>query len=277
MADQPSKTEANSPKAEPLPGPLLDALSYPGIDLTKFAAVIEAFGPLPIDGQVELATRLIGARGQYLAHRMYDCDTELAQAVLRKRLGSIGKAADKLVRLLHRHEAAPQPWNLHPAITLALPQLCRVAAGNHPNHVWDPPQGLSLLEAMLTDLAQVGADPQAIFPSRFPKTRGGERRQGRTAATDLLDQLIEIYVDLRARFPKGGPAPGFGPRLVTFVRASRAFAVSAPPEMMGPDGKRYQLREAMFLKTDLVKDSTITDDAIRGVFDRRNPQTKAIS
>jgi hypothetical protein len=277
MADQPSRTGATSPQTVPLPGPVLDALSVPGINPARFGAVIEAFRQLPIEGQVELANRLIGARGQYLAHRMYDCDPEAAQGVCRKRLGEIGKAADKLVRLLHRHKAAPQPWNLHPAITLALPQLYRIAADNHPNQVRDPPQWLSLLEAMLTDLTQVGANPEAIFSLQFPKTRGGKRRQGRTAATDLTHQLIDIYCDLRARFPKSGPAPAFGSPLVTYVRAGLAFTVSMPPEMMGPDGKRYRLKEATFLKTDLAKDSAITDRAIRGIFDRRNSQTKGNS
>lgn len=274
MAGRPSKTGATSPKTVPLPGPVLDALSYPGIDITWFGAVIEAFGRLPIYGQVELASRLIDARGQYIAHRMSDSDGELAQGVCQRRLGQIGKAAEKLARLLHRHKAAPQPWNLHPAITLALPRLCRVAAENHPNQIWDPPQGLSLLEAMLIDLAQVGADPEAVFPSQFPKTRGGERRQGPTAATALVHQLIEIYDDMRARFPRSGPSPAFGPRLKKFVRAGLAFTVSMPPEMSDSEGMRRQLKEVTFLEPDLPENSRITDSAIRGVFDRRNPQTK---
>jgi hypothetical protein len=197
--------------------------------------------------------------------------------VVRKRLRAISKAAGRLLRLLHRHKAAPQPENLHPGITLALPHLCRVASEQHPNQVWDPPQGLSLLGAMLTDLAQVGADSDAIFPSQFPKTQGGERRQGRTAATDLVHQLIEIYDDMRARFPKSGPALAFGPQIIKFVRAGLAFTVNMPPEMMASDGKRYQLKEAMFLEADLTKDSRVTNSAIRGIFDRRNSQTKVNS
>jgi hypothetical protein len=46
-----------------LPDPVLVALSIPGNpDPARFGAVIEAFGPLPIDGQVELVNRLIEAR-----------------------------------------------------------------------------------------------------------------------------------------------------------------------------------------------------------------------
>ncbi len=257
-----------------LPDPVLVALSIPGIDRSRFGAVIEAFGPLPIDDQVELANRLIGARGQYLVHRMFECDSEAAQGGRRKRLEAIGKAAGRLLRLLHRDGADPQPWNAHPAATLALPELCRVASEHRPKQVWDPPQGLSLLGAMLADLAKVGDQTEVIFPSPFPKTRGGERRQGRTASADLVHRLIDIYDDVRARFPRSGPAPAFGRPLLQFVRAGLAFAVSPPPEFTDSDGRCYRPWEANFLEADLPETSRITDDAIRGIFDRRRPQTK---
>jgi hypothetical protein len=263
MPDQPSDNHAVSAEALSLPDQVLVALSLPGFDPARFPAVIEAFGRLPIDGQVELANRLIGARGQYLIHRMVDCDSEAAQGVRRKRLEDIGKAAGRLLRLLHRDGADPQPWNAHPAATLALPQLCQVASEHRPKQVWDPPQGLSLLGAMLADLAKVGDQAVVIFHSPFPKTQGGERRQGRTASADLVHQLIDIYDDIRARFPGSGPVLAFGRPLLQFVRAALTFAVSAPRESTDSDGRCYRPWEANFLETDLPETSRITDDAIR--------------
>jgi hypothetical protein len=270
MSDQSSDNRANA-QALSLPDLVLAALSIPRIDPARFAEVIEAFGSLPIDAQVDLANRLIGARGQYLCHRLWDCDSEAAQGVRRKRLEDIGRAAGRLLRLLHRDRVDTQSWNLHPAITLALPQLFRIASERRPSQIWD--QGLSRLGAMLADLAKVGAQAGAIFESPFPKTRGGERRQGRTAAADLVHRLIEIYGDIRARFPGSGPALEFGHPLLQFVRAALTFAVSAPREVTDSDGTYYRPFEANFLETDLP--SRITDNAIRGIFDRRRRQTKS--
>jgi hypothetical protein len=274
MPDQPPDNRATNAQVLSLPDPVLVALSIPGIDPSRYGAVIEAFGPLPIDGQVELANRLIDARGQYLVHRMFECDSEAAQGARRKRLKRIGKASGRLLRLLHRDGADPQPWNAHPAATLALPELCRVASAHRPKQVWDPPQGLSLLGAMLADLAKVGDRAEVIFRSPFPKTRGGERRQGRTASADLVHRLVDIYDDIRARFPGSGPALAFGRPLLQFVRTALTFAVSAPREFTDADGKCFRPWEANFLEIDLPETSRITDDAIRGIFDRRRPHTK---
>jgi hypothetical protein len=79
LADQQSYTCAVSSEALSLPEPVLVKLSLPWIDPARFPTVIEVFGPLPIDGQTELADRLIEARGQYLCHRMWDSDKAAAQ------------------------------------------------------------------------------------------------------------------------------------------------------------------------------------------------------
>src|SRR5271155_657605 len=70
MSDQPPDDRDINAPAFALPGPVVIALSIPGIAPARFWAVLRAFGPLSINGQVELANRLIGARGQYLVHRI---------------------------------------------------------------------------------------------------------------------------------------------------------------------------------------------------------------
>jgi hypothetical protein len=265
--DAPSARSALS-----LPPPVLDALSFPGIDAARFDAVNKAFGPLPIEGQIDLVNRLIHARGQYVAHRMEVCDGESTPGVRRKRLSEIGLVARRLLRLLHRDSAQPQPWNLHPAITLTLPRLCHLAAERGPDQIWD--QGLNRLEAMLTDLAKVADQAEAVFPAEFPNKHGGKRRDGANPATGLVEQLIEIYENFRTRYPESGPAAVCGAPLIHFVRAGLAFAVSAPPESIDSSGRRRQLTEVRFLESDLPKKTRLTDQAIRGIFDRLHRSTQ---
>ena len=184
----------------------------------------------------------------------------------RERLSEIGSAAGRLLRLLHRDGLDAQPWNLHPAITLALPHLCQLAAERSPDQSWDG--ALSRLEEMLADLEKVGIQTETVFPRPFPKKHGGRRREGHNPATGLVERLIEIYENIRSRYPESGPVPAYGVPLIQFVRAGLAFAVSPPAEFADSEGRRYQLFEVRYLETDLAKDSRITDNAIRGIFDR---------
>jgi hypothetical protein len=166
MSDQRSDNPATNAQALSLPHPVLVALSILGIDPARFCAVIDAFGPLSNDGQVGLVNQLIEARDGCLSHRMWKCDTGTQPGPRRKRLKEIGTTAGRLLRLLHRDG---EPWNPHPAATLALPQLCRIASEHRPNQIWDPPQGLSLLGEMLADLAEVAAQADANLKPRFRK------------------------------------------------------------------------------------------------------------
>jgi hypothetical protein len=250
-----------------LPDPVLAALSIPGIDAARFGAVVEALGLLPIEGQVELANRLIGARSQYVVHRMSVCDGDCPQGLRCERLGEIGDVAARLLRLLHRNGTDPRPWNLHPAITLALPRLFEISLKHRSGQIWGD-QGLTRLEAMLTDLVGAGAEAETIFPAESPRQHGGSRRAGPTPATGLVADLIAIYAEVRAKYPKSGPEPAFDAHLKGFVRAALAFVVGRPPEFMGTDRRRYSFFEARFLETDLSKESRTTDDMIRGIFYR---------
>jgi hypothetical protein len=250
-----------------LPDLVLVELSRAGIGPALFCAVIEAFGPLPIDGQVELLNRLIGARGEYLCHRISKCNTGTQPNLLRRRLKEIGTTVAQLLRLLHRDGAAPQHWNLHPAITLALPQLCRMASKHGPNQIWDPSRQLGLLGSMLADLAEVSGQADVIFEGPFPKTHGGARREGHEPATGLVHRLIEIYEDMRFRFPDSGPRPTFGKVLLQFVRAGLAFAVSIRTIWM--DGRSQPSFEAAFVEANLP--TRLTDAAIKSIFERHKP------
>jgi hypothetical protein len=196
-----------------------------------------------------------------LSHRMWKCDTGTPPGL---RLKEIGTTAGRLLRLLHRDG---EPWNPHPAATLALPQLCRIASEHRPNQIWDPHQGLSLLGEMLADLAEVAAQADAIFEAPFPKTHGGERGEGHEPATGLVHRLIEVYKDLRARFPDSGPRSAFGKPLLQFVRAGLAFAVSTRTIYL--DDKCLQPPEAAYVEADLP--TRLTDAAVKRIFERHKP------
>jgi hypothetical protein len=256
-----------------LPSAVRHALYTSGVDADRFEAVIEAFGPLPIEGRVELAQRVLDARSQYLAHRMWVCDKDNRPAVLRSRLNDIGCAANHLLRLLHRDDREPQPWNAHPAAALALPHLCRASSAQSPRQVWDPPQGLRLLGDMLADLAKAGAQADEIFPARFEKKRGCERRKGPTPATALVERLIDIYATMRAQYPQSGDPPSFGASLIKYVRVGLTFATSSRPVWV--DGIWRPSFEAAYMEHDLPKPSRLTNAAIRGVLQRLwSAQTK---
>jgi len=263
MSDQRSDNPATNAQALSLPRPVLVALSILGIDPARFCAVIDAFGPLSNDGQVGLVNQLIEARDGYLSHRMWKCDTGTQPGLRRKRLKEIASPPVSCCGC----SIATEPWNPHPAATLALPQLCRIASEHRPNQIWDPPQGLSLLGAMLANLAKVAAQADAIFEAPFPKTHGGERREGHEPATGLVYRLIEVYEDLHARFPDSGPRSAFGKPLLQFVRAGLAFAVSTRTSYLGD--KYLQPPETAYVEADLP--TRLTDAAIKRIFERHKP------
>ena len=75
---------------------------------------------------------------------------------------------------------------------------------------------------------------------------------------------------MRARHPESGPPLGFGRRLVKFVRAGLTFAISTRTIWL--DGRPSF--EVAFMETDLALPTRVTDNAIRGAFQRRRTQIK---
>jgi hypothetical protein len=259
-------------EASPLPEQVASALSIPGIDPARFRDVLQSFGPIPDEGQLQLANRLIEAREQYLYYRMSWSFDTTRPSHLRDRLRAIGSASEQLRRLLHHDGADPAPWNTHHVITGALPELCRIAIERRPNQIWDPPQGVSLLSEMLADLLEAGARAEAIYPTQYSKRHGGDRKQGSSdPVANLVERLIDIYAELRELYLGSGPRPAVGKPLIQFVRAGLTFAVSTRKL---PDGTKQPSFEAAFIDPDLPKKTRITDDAIKAVFQRRAARIK---
>lgn len=263
MSDQFSNKTTIDGKAISLPDPVLQWLSIEGIDPARFLDLVQAFGRLPDEGQVQLANGVNEARSQYVNHRISLAHDTTRPSNQRDRLRDIGSAAERLLRLLHRDGADPAPWTTHHAVTGALPQLCRISSQCRQDAIWDPPQGLSLLSAMLADLTALGTQAEAIYPVANRQKRGGNRRLNADPRSELVRRLIELYEALRKQYPETGPAPAFSAPLIQFVRAGLTFAIS---RRKFPDGMDLQSSEAAFIDRALPK--LITDDAIRGVYQR---------
>jgi hypothetical protein len=259
-----------------LPNPVLVELSRAGIEPLRFDALLETFGPLSGEGQMELVNRLIEARMIYAIHRrMHECDRDDRPGKRRERLEEIGATAARLFKLLHRDGTDSQPWHLHPAITLAFPALYRIALERRPTTApCEPNVQLRILAEILGDLVALSDRAGIIVDDRFPRSHGGERREGPMAAAELIQALIETYASLRARFPESGRPLAFGKALIQFVRAGLEFAVSYPP-IIDPDGVRYEHSEAAFVDADLPKPARTSDKAIQGILTRWRAQSKA--
>jgi len=262
-------------RAFSLPERVISGLSNSWLDPARFLDVIQGFGSLPNEGQLQLANQLIEAREQYVYHVISLAHDTTRPSHLRNRLQAIGSTAEQLLRLLHRDGAEPAPWNTHHVITGALPELCRIGTERRPNQIWDPPQGVSLLGAMLGDLVEAGATADAIYPVRHPERHGGNRKRGLSnPASNLIERLIDIYAELREMYPGSGPPPAVGKPLIQFVRAGLTFAVSI---RKSPDGSKRPSFEAAFMDPDLPKETRTTDDAIRGIFQRRVARIKRVT
>jgi hypothetical protein len=110
---------------------------------------------------------------------------------------------------------------------------------------------------------------EAVFPRTGRAARGGRRRGGETGESQLIRSLIETYCDVRRRYCDGSQAVSCDGALRGFVRAGLKFAVAVEPFIGGGDMK--------FAPPDMVtldRPNRISDQAIRGVFDRLPAQTR---
>lgn len=256
-----------------LPAAVMGALSIPWVDSSQFEKVVEAFGPLTDDGQLELANRLIRARLDYAPHRRVE-DGDDQPAELRRHLKKIGTAAARLLALLHHDGKTPsvesvgQLWSLHQVIGRMLPIFHQVAENRlQGQELAEPHHRLRVLAETLVDLIAVAERPDAVIQAQFAGSRGGTRREGPTAKTRLIEALITAYASLRERFPESGPAPGRNTALRQFVRSGLRFAVSYRPRS-DSCGRQYTAPEAEFIDADLANRTRTTDDVIDGIFDR---------
>jgi hypothetical protein len=241
----------------------------------KFLPVLNAFGPLPDQGQLDLAKQLVAAVGVY---RLEISMTEPRPAEESARLTRIAQSAGRLLKQLgvddpHALTTDPAKAQLHSwGAGWLTAELYKVAMEGPATAVPPAAERWTSLLLLLSDL-KVAADRCASMASQWsPRGSGIRRRGGRSRAGPdkkgrLLAGLFETYAALRRQFPSSGPKLACDEKLKKFVRAGLALAASSAPPFRGVSGKNYELADKA-TGSDLSKASVTTDDAIRRAFDR---------
>jgi hypothetical protein len=214
------------------------------IPLARFEAVLLAFGGLPKTAQCELANQLIRASGIYTLRKSIKERGFPTREETRKRLKLICTSATRLLKLLGISDTKSVALGdlgsiaLHPVTTTdILTGLYRVAIERRPQMPVDAWRRLVELLVVLSDLVEITDCAQAAPAEKEAKSKSAEG--------ELIHTIIDAYAKFRDRFPESGPGPKFDASLRTFVRLCLEF-----------------------VDPRLASQSRITDNAIRGLFNR---------
>jgi hypothetical protein len=242
-----------------LPTPVLIELRRGQIPPDSFAAVPDAFGELPEEGQYDLALRIMNASGIYELRELVERQRFPLPHMQQKHLRRIGASARALLALLGIANAESVAKGvLRGSIDskvppTLLPELYRVAVERRPTATASAQERMTTLIMLLSDLVEAAERCALETRTRYRHGRGGERRAGQvTAEVELIRAIIASYAELRNRFPNSGPLPAFDKTLRKFVRSALKLVVSA----------------SRFVDTHLHEPSRITDEAIRAAFNR---------
>jgi hypothetical protein len=258
------KTGQSAVKSRSASGATRELVRSAQIPLEKFDEVLSAFGQLPESAQCELTTRLIRASGSYGLRIFIENQGLPGEREKREQLQKICASAKALLKLLGVSEPEKLALGLGSiplhsvATTDIVTGLYRIAVERRPlEGAVDAWERLNALFVLLSDLVAITAHVEL----------GPKKPKGRGAKGELIYEIIEIYGELRRRFPNSGPKPGFGGPLKTFVRASSQFAISAAG-ITRSNGAKYQRADQWAVDRDLASLGRITDGSIRGAFRR---------
>jgi hypothetical protein len=272
-----------------LPARVLIELRRGQIPPESFAAVLDAFGELPEEGQYDLAVRIINASTIYELRKLVEQQFPHPHEH-QSRLKRISISAKHLLALLGINDAKsvargiyprveirinkattpptvttepaelPPQVTIHPTATLLSTWLYRVAVDRRPATAnVSAGERLTSLIMRLSDLVEA-AERCGLETGGHRRGRGGDRRAGQiTAEVAFMQALMESYAALRSSFPNSGPQPAFDERLLKFARSGLMLVVSA----------------SRFVDSRLAKPTRTTDAAIRGAFNRWRAQIKA--
>lgn len=242
-----------------------------GMDPEKFAAVVEVFGNLPIEGQQELAERLVGAIGIYRLR--YTGRNDPTPAEDQKLLTRIRQHARDLLADFEVENSASHIANVESALRsrasgLLLTELYRLANERSSDEARPPVEHrLAAVIVSLSDLTEAAgrcakAASQKSLRRGKTNRRGGTSHQGPTEKTELLYRLFEIHETVREQSRSRKKLPATDARRKQFVRAALVLAASSAP----PVG-RYELTDKA-CGPDLSKASITTDRSIGAAYSR---------
>src|SRR5262249_16345960 len=236
-----------------LPDSVLTELWRAQILPENFAAVLSAFGSLPQKAQYDLAVRLANAVAIYRLRKTVEKQKFPQPHQQRKHLEGIGTAARRLLKLLGVDKAEsiagdPIGSNLHPVATACvLTGLYRVGVQRRPQKsTTGAAERLATLLLLLSDLVEAAEQSAGNISTR--SGRAGEL----TAKGELLQAIIQVYIEFRGRFPSSGAAPAFDGSLRKFVRSVLELAVSCS-HSVDRDGNEIRPWYAAAIDRDLPK------------------------
>jgi hypothetical protein len=92
---------------------------------------------------------------------------------------------------------------------------------------------LNLVRMTLTVLAKGASQARARALAAVSPGRGGARRKGPTPSSAFARDLVTLYCEMRTRYPKSGPAPGYsrGGPLSRFVLTVFAAVRERDPDL----------------------------------------------
>ena len=248
-----------------LPARVLIELRRGQIPPESFAAVLDAFGELPEEGQYDLAVRIINVSQIYELRKLVEKQHFPLPHQQRERLNRIGASASRLLAQLGVNEpksvaGGVRRGSIQPTVpTSLLLRLYDVALERRPTATASAEERMTTLLILLSDLVEAAERCALETGTQYRPGRGGSRREGQiTAEVQLIQAVIESYAELRNRFPNSGPPPAFDGQLRKFVRSGLKLGASA----------------SRFVDSDLPKPSRITDAAIRGAFVRWRAKPK---
>jgi hypothetical protein len=244
-----------------------------GMHPKKFLPVLNAFGPLPEEGQRELAERLVGRVGEF---RLAIGAKGLLPSEERDDLTQIAQAAKDLLKML----GVDNPQMLSSDVAKAqlhswacgwlLPEFYKVGTEKRPaTAAMAAHERWITLLLLLSDVKEAAERCALMAMHTSPRDRnrrgrGGTGRRGPDPKGRLLCGLFETYSALRRRYPDSGP-PLARKRPSDFVSACLTLAASSAPAFTGKDGARYELWDE---DVGVEQSNQTTPKAINSAFDR---------
>jgi hypothetical protein len=264
--------QSSSDRGLGLPDSVLTELWRAEISAETFAAALKAFGRLPKEAQYDFAVRLAKPVAIYRLRKTVEKQKFPPAHKGRDQLKAISTSGRRILKLLgvNKPESIGRGVDigvLHPtATTSVLTGLYKVGVQRRPEQLTSADERLATLLILLSDLVEAAEQSAREINTR--PGRGGKRRAGElTAEGELIQAIIKVYIEFRDRFPSSGPKPAYDGALRKFVRSGLEIAVSSP-QFLRPDGKKYQPSYLAAVDRDLPKPTRITDQAIRGAFQR---------
>jgi hypothetical protein len=258
-------TTVKSGDAPRLPPRVLRELGRGQIPPEPFAAMLDAFGELPEQGQYDLAVRIINSLKIYELRKLVEKQQFPLPYQQKTRLTRIGASGRHMLALLGIEEAESiqkgvRRGSIQPTVpTSLLLRLYDVGVERRPTATASAEERMTTLLILLSDLVEAAKRCALETGTQYRPGRGGSRREGQiTAEVQLVQAFIASYAELCNRFRNSGPPPAGDKSLRKFVRSGLKLVAFAS-HVIGSGLPRR-----------------ITDDAIRAAFDRwRRAQSKA--